>query len=89
MIRENIDLTVTSSNRVRVAGAIGDGLGGRDLGTGALSLTSTGGAVRILANISTTGGLTLSGVTGGINLNGGAAKTLAGAISRSRRCAGQ
>ena len=80
MIRENIDLTVTSSNRVRVAGAIGDGLGGRDLGTGALSLTSTGGAVRILANISTTGGLTLSGVTGGINLNGGAAKTLAGAI---------
>ena len=80
MIRENIDLTVTSSNRVRVAGAIGDGLGGRDLGTGALSLTSTGGAVRILANISISNNITLSGVTDGINLNGGAAKTLAGAI---------
>ena len=81
MIRENIDLTVTSSNRVRVVAIIGTGgVAGRNLGTGALSLTSTGGAVRILANISTTGGLTLSGVTGGINLNGGAAKTLAGAI---------
>ena len=78
MIRENIDLTVTSSNRVRVVGAIGDGLGGRDLGDGALTLTSTGGAVRILANISISNNITLSGVTGGINLNG--TDTLTGAI---------
>ena len=82
MIRENIDLTVTSSNRVRVVAIIGSGDGaGRNLGTGALSLTSTGGTVRILANISITNNITLSGVTGGINLNSGAgAKTLSGAI---------
>ena len=79
MILENIDLTVTSSNRVRVVAIIGTGgVAGRNLGTGALSLTSTGGAVRILANISTTGDLTLSGGTGGINLNG--TDTLSGAI---------
>ena len=79
MIRENIDLTVTSSNRVRVVAIIGTGgVAGRNLGTGALSLTSTGGAVRILANISITGDITLSGVTDGINLNG--TDTLSGAI---------
>ena len=82
MIRENIDLTITSSNRVRVVAIIGSGDGaGRNLGTGALSLTSTGGTVRILANISITNNITLSGVTGGINFNSGAgAKTLSGAI---------
>ena len=82
MIRENINLTVTSSNRVRVVAIIGSGDGaGRNLGTGALSLTSTGGTVRILADISITNNITLSGVTGGINLNSGAgAKTLSGAI---------
>ena len=79
MILEDIDLTVTSSNRVRVVAIIGTGgVAGRNLGTGALSLTSTGGAVRILANISITGDITLSGVTDGINLNG--TDTLSGAI---------
>ena len=79
MIRENIDLTVTSSNRVRVVAIIGTGgVAGRNLGTGALSLTSTGGAVRILANISISNNITLSGGTGGINLNG--TDTLSGAI---------
>ena len=79
MIRENIDLTVTSSNRVRVVAIIGTGgVAGRNLGTGALSLTSTGGAVRILANISISNNITLSGVTDGINLNG--TDTLTGAI---------
>ena len=80
MIRENIGLTVTSSNRVRVVAIIGTGgVAGRNLGTGALSLTSTGGAVRILANITTTGSITLIGGTGGINFNSGAgAKTLSG-----------
>ena len=82
MIRENIDLTITSSNRVRVVAIIGSGDGaGRNLGTGSITLTSTGGAVRILADISITNNITLSGVTGGINLNSGAgAKTLSGAI---------
>ena len=79
MILENIDLTVTSSNRVRVVAIIGTGgVAGRNLGTGALSLTSTGGAVRILANISISNNITLSGVTDGINLNG--TDTLSGAI---------
>ena len=82
MIRENIDLTVTSSNRVRVVAIIGSGDGaGRNLGTGSITLTSTGGTVRILANISITNNITLSGVTGGINFNSGTgAKTLSGAI---------
>ena len=82
MIRENIDLTITSSNRVRVVAIIGSGDGaGRNLGTGSITLTSTGGTVRILANISISNNITLSGVTGGINLNSGAgAKTLSGAI---------
>ena len=79
MILENTDLTVTSSNRVRVVGAIGDSLGGRDLGAGTLTLTSTGANIRIQQNISTTGNITLSGVTDGINFNNGAAKTLSGA----------
>ena len=79
MILENINLTVTSSNRVRVVAIIGTGgVAGRNLGTGALSLTSTGGAVRILANISISNNITLSGVTDGINLNGTA--TLTGAV---------
>ena len=79
MILENINLTVTSSNRVRVVAIIGTGgVAGRNLGTGALSLTSTGGAVRILANISISNNITLSGVTDGINLNG--TDTLTGAI---------
>ena len=81
MILENIDLTVMSSNRVRVVAIIGTGgVAGRNLGTGALSLTSTGGAVRILANITTGGNIALIGGTGGINFNSGAgAKTLSGA----------
>ena len=81
MIRENIGLTVTSSNRVRVVALIGTGgAAGRNLGTGNITLTSTGGAVRILAGISTTGSITLIGVTGGINFNSGAgAKTFSGA----------
>ena len=82
MILDGIDLTVTSSNRVRVVAIIGTGgVAGRTLGAGALTLTSTGGTVRILAGITTDGNITLSGVTGGINLNSGAgAKTLTGAI---------
>ena len=79
MIPENTNLTVTSAANVFVRSAIGDGLTGRDLGTGSLTLTSTGGAIRILADISTMGDLTLDASTL-INLNGGAAKTLAGAI---------
>ena len=79
MIPENTNLTVTSAANVFVRSAIGDGLTGRDLGNGSITLTSTGGAVRILADISTTGDLTLDASTL-INLNGGAAKTLAGAI---------
>ena len=79
MIPENTNLTVTSAANVFVRSAIGDGLTGRDLGTGDLTLTSTGGAIRILADISTMGDLSLDASTL-INLNGGAAKTLAGAI---------
>ena len=79
MIRENTNLTVESPGRVRVNAAIGPLESGRNLGTGDLTLTSTGGAVRIVANITTTGNITLSGATG-INLNGGVgAKTLSGA----------
>ena len=79
MIEPDTDLTVTSVGIVRVAAAIG-GSGGRNLGDGNLTLESTGGAVRILANISTGGGLTLNGNTG-INLNSGVgAKTLSGGV---------
>ena len=76
MIFENTNLTVESSARVRVTAAIGSG--GRNLGTGNLSLTSTGGTVRIMADITTTGSITLIGGTGGINFNGGTRKTLSG-----------
>ena len=53
---------------------------GRSFGDdGNLTLTSTGGLVRILFGISTGGNLTLIGSTAGINLNSGAgAKTLSG-----------
>ena len=78
MIVANRNLTVTSSDRVRVLAAIGSGVDGRNLGTGSLTLTSTGGAVRIFENISTDGNITLSGATGGINFNNRAAKTLSG-----------
>ena len=78
MIEPDRDLSVTSAGIVRVAAAIG-GSGGRNLGNGNLTLESTGGAVRILANISTGGDLTLNGGTNGINLRGGA-RTLNGAI---------
>ena len=77
MIDENTNLTVESSARVRVTDAIG-GSGNRNLGTGNLSLTSTGGTVRIMADITTTGSITLIGGTGGINFNGGTRKTLSG-----------
>ena len=70
MIAMDRALTVTSALNVFVRSAI-------DLGAGALSLTSTGGVIRILENISTTGGLTLNGSTG-INFNNRAAKTLSG-----------
>ena len=76
MIREDTNLTVTSARNVRVEAAIGSG--NRDLGAGNLTLESTGRVVRILAGISTTGGLTLIGGTGGINFNGGE-RTLSGA----------
>ena len=70
MINDGIDLTVTSVANVIVRSAIGSG--GRDLGNGNLMLTSTGGLVRIFADISTGGNLTLSGVTDdGINFSGG------------------
>ena len=80
MINDGINLTVTSAGTVRVAAAIGSGESGRNLGNGDLTLTSTGGGVRITADISTTGDLTLNGATG-INLRGGVAgaRTLAGA----------
>ena len=96
MIRENTNLTVESPGRVRVNAAIGPLESGRNLGTGALTLTSTGGAVRILANITTGGAITLSGGTGGINLNDtipptgtavaltGAAITLTGVVVSNR-----
>ena len=67
MIRVGTNLTITSSDRVVVNTAIG--AGNRNLGGGDLTLTSTGGAVRIVANITTGGAITLSGGTGGINLN--------------------
>ena len=76
MIRDNINLTVTSALQVRVGDAIG--AGNRNLGAGDLTLTSTGGAIRIFADISTTGNITLNGSTG-INFNNRAAKTLSGA----------
>ena len=72
MIADGRNLTVTSALNVIVRSAI-------DLGGGALSLTSTGGEVRILANITTGGNITLNG-NSGINLRGGRAKTLTGAI---------
>ena len=79
MIALNRNLTVTSASIVRVGAAIGAGETGRNLGTGNITLTSTGGGVRILENISTTGNITLDGATG-INFNNRAAKTLRGAI---------
>ena len=79
MIALNRNLTVTSASIVRVGAAIGAGETGRNLGTGNITLTSTGGGVRILENISTTGNITLDGATG-INFNNRAAKTLSGAI---------
>ena len=79
MISPDRNLTLTSALQVRVEAAIGADLEGRDLGDGSITLTSTGGAIRILADISTTGDLTLDASTL-INLNGGAgAKTLSGA----------
>ena len=79
MIAADRNLTVTSAGTVFVRSAIGDGVVGRDLGAGDLTLVSTGGAVRILADIITTdGNITLNGNTG-INLNGGGAKTFSGA----------
>ena len=60
MIRENTNLTVTSSDRVRVLAAIGSGVDGRNLGDGSLTLTSTGRIVRIVADISTTGDVTIT-----------------------------
>ena len=80
MIAVDRDLTITSSERVVVNAAIGSMAPNRNIGAGALSLTSTGGVLRIIENISTTGDLTLSGNTG-INLNGGTGttKTLTGA----------
>ena len=77
MIADGRDLTVESSARVRVTDAIVASVdGARDIGAGNLTLTSTGGVVRISADITTTGNIILSAVTsgdaGGINLNGGA-----------------
>ena len=77
MIRENTNLTVTSSNRVRVLAAIGSGVDGRDLGTGSLTLTSTGRIVRIVADISTTGDVTITAsstltINNNINIGTGA-----------------
>ena len=77
MIRVGRNLTITSSDRVLVDTAIG--AGNRNLGGGDLTLTSTGGAVRIFADITTTGNLILIGGAGGINFNNRAAKTLSGA----------
>ena len=79
MIVANRNLTVTSAGIVLVEAAIGSGESGRNLGNGNLTLESTGGAVRILADISTMGDLTLNGGTNGINLRGGA-RILNGAI---------
>ena len=77
MIRENTNLTITSSGRVLVNTAIGSG--NRNLGGGDLTLTSTGGAVRIFADITTDGNLILIGGAGGINFNNREPKTLRGA----------
>ena len=80
MIADGRNLTITSASTVRVNAAIGPDVPGRSFGDGNFSLTSTGGILRILENISTTGNLTLIGGTAGINLNSGAgAKTLRGA----------
>ena len=78
MINDGIDLTVTSAGAVFVRSAIGDGVVGRDLGTGDLTLRSDT-EVRILEGISTDGDITLSGGTDGISFNGREAKTLSGA----------
>ena len=77
MIRENTNLTVTSSNRVRVLAAIGMDEQGRNLGNGSLTLTSTGRIVRIVADISTTGDVTLTAsgiltINNNINIGTGA-----------------
>ena len=76
MIALNRNLTLTSPARVRVAIAIGASEPDRNLGTGSLTLTSTGRDVRIEEDITTTGNITLNGATG-INLNGGA-RTISG-----------
>ena len=88
MIALNSDLTVTSTGtgNVFVRSAIGMDEQGRNLGTGNLTLTSTEGVVRIMADISTTGNITLNGVTRGINFNGGA-RILNGAIITLRGAA--
>ena len=83
MIVPDTNLTVTSSNRVRVLAAIGSGVTGRNLGTGSLTLTSTGGDVRIVADITTTGDVTLDAsgiltISSDITLTGGGNLTLSG-----------
>ena len=78
MINNGKNLTITSALRVSVAAAIGGGVMNRDIGDGSLTLTSTGADIRIAANITTTGSITLSGVgSTGVDLSG-TAKTLEG-----------
>ena len=72
VVVSNRDLTFTASGTLRIESNI------TLTEAGALSLTSTGGLVRIFADISSDGNITLNGNTG-INLNGGTAKTLSGA----------
>ena len=53
---------------------------GRNLGVRSLTLVSTGADIRIEADITTTGNITLNGSTG-IDLNGGARTITGGAIA--------
>ena len=69
MINDGINLTVMSPSRVLVATNIA-------LGDGVITLTSTGAGIRIEADITTTGAITLDGATG-INTSG-ATRTLSG-----------
>ena len=78
MVALDRSLAITSPARVRVRIAIGVGVPGRNLGAGNITLESTGADIRIQENISTTGNIILSGVTGGIHFNNRAAKTLSG-----------
>ena len=77
MIGPNRSLAVTSALDVNVAAPIGAGVLHRDLGAGALILTSRSGYVRVREDISTGGDMIFDSPRG-VDLSGGA-RTLSGA----------